>query len=76
MGKRFMTKECGKKELLALLKVLFGHVVEKTLKKGNKFLKSYIGQIFKPRSLLPRYNCKSLPTLFDIHSHCHGMFVV
>jgi hypothetical protein len=25
MGKRFMTKECGKKGLLALLKVLFGH---------------------------------------------------
>jgi len=70
-----MTKECGKKGLLALLKVLFGYVVGKKLKKSNKILKSDIGQIFKPRSLLPRYNCKSLLTLFDIHSYCHGMFV-
>ena len=74
MGKRFMIKECGKKGLLALLKVLFGYSLGQTGERQQN-RQSDIGQIFESRNLLQRYNCESLLTLFDIHSHCHVMFV-
>jgi len=69
-----MIKECGKKGILALLKVVFGYSLGQ-VEERQQNRQSDIGQIFKPRSLLHRYNCKSLLTLFDIHSHCHSMFV-